>query len=230
MVLAEISIKLIFLPNRKESSVPLLGNLGKNARLINYAFYSLSLNTIDNSPGNWINTSLIITYCTNKRGFFFHGVSFRAVFLFLSFSLSLFLSFSLSLFLSLFPISLAGTSYYLSFLQGPSQSLISFFTLPAGFELSILYRLRQTSLSSIPLFYMCFLPIKGNFQNYISNTLFKFQKLTLKSFSSPLKHVGFCTKKWDVSPRSKESGSFESGWRHLPWNQGLLPCTIRAQG
>ena len=96
MVLAEISIKLIFLPNRKESSVPLLGNLGKNARLINYAFYSLSLNTIDNSPGNWINTSLIITYCTNKRGFFFHGVSFRAVFLFLSFSLSLFLSFSLS--------------------------------------------------------------------------------------------------------------------------------------
>ena len=36
----------------------------------NYAFYSLSLNTIDNSLGNWIYTSLIITYCTNKRGFF----------------------------------------------------------------------------------------------------------------------------------------------------------------
>ena len=95
MVLAEISIKLIFLPNRKISSVPLLGKNFRtapyfimHARLINYAFYSLSLNTIDNSLGNWINTSLIITYCTNKRGFFFHGVSFRAVFLFLSFSLS----------------------------------------------------------------------------------------------------------------------------------------------
>ena len=50
-----------------------------HAHLINYAFYSLSLNTIDNSLGNWIYTSLIITYCTNKRGFF-HGVSFRAVF------------------------------------------------------------------------------------------------------------------------------------------------------
>ena len=229
MVLAEISIKLIFLPNRKESSVPLLGKNFRtapyfimHARLINYAFYSLSLNTIqDNSLGNWINTSLIITYCTNKRGFFFHGVSFRAVFLFLSFSLSLFLS--------LFPISLAGTSYYLSFLQGPSQSLISFFTLPAGFELSILYRLRQTSLSSIPLFYMCFLPIKGNFQNYISNTLFKFQKLTLKSFSSPLKHVGFCTKKWDVSPRSLRRRKVGLWW-HLLWNQGLLPCTGRAHG
>ena len=205
MVVAEISIKLIFLPNRKESSVPLLGKNFRtapyfimHARPINYAFYSLSLNTIDNSLGNWIYTSLIITYCTNKRGFFFTA--------FLS-ALFFPLSLSLSLSLSLFPISLAGTSYYLSFLQGPSQSLISFFTLPAGFELSILYRLRQTSLSSIPLFYMCFLPIKGNFQNYISNTLFKFQKLTLKSFSSPLKHVGFCTKKWDVSPRSKESGS-----------------------
>ena len=78
MVLAEISIKLIFLPNRKESSVPLLGKNIRtapyfimHARLINYAFYSLSLNTIDNSLGNWIYTSLIITYCTNKRGFFF---------------------------------------------------------------------------------------------------------------------------------------------------------------
>ena len=45
-----------------------------HAHLINYAFYSLSLNTIDNSLGNWIYTSLIITYCTNK------SVSFRAVF------------------------------------------------------------------------------------------------------------------------------------------------------
>ena len=59
MVLAEISIKLIFLPNRKESSVPLLGKNFRtatyfimHARLINYAFYSLSLNTIDNSLGN----------------------------------------------------------------------------------------------------------------------------------------------------------------------------------
>ena len=39
--------------------------------LVNYAFYPLSLNTIDNSLANWIHTSLIITYCTNKRGFFF---------------------------------------------------------------------------------------------------------------------------------------------------------------
>ena len=190
MVLAEISIKLIFLPNRKESSVPLLGKNIRtapyfimHARLINYALYSLSLNTIDNSLGNWIYTSLIITYCTNKRGFFF-TVFLSALFFPLSLSLSIFPSFS-------FPFL-----WQASFLQGPSQSIVSFFfTLPAGFELSILYRLRQTSsLPSIPLFYICFLPIKGNFQNYISNTLFKFQKLTLKSFSSPLKHVGFCTK------------------------------------
>ena len=59
MVLAEISIKLIFLPNRKESSVPLLEKNIRtapyfimHARLINYALYSLSLNTIDNSLGN----------------------------------------------------------------------------------------------------------------------------------------------------------------------------------
>ena len=118
--------------------------------------------------------------------YFFQGVSFRAVFPSLSLHLPLFL----------FPISLAGNSCYKSFLQGPSESIFFFFTLPAGCELSILYRLRQTSgLSSIPLFYMCFLPIKGNFKNYISNTLFKFQKLTLKSFSSPLKHVRFCSKK-----------------------------------
>ena len=116
-----------------------------------------------------------------------------------SLSLSIFPSFSS-------PFLWRTLHYYLSFLQGPS--LFFFFTLPTGFELLILYRLRHTSsLSSIPLFYMCFLPIEGKFQNYISNTLFKFQKLTLKSFSSPLKHVGFCTKKWDVSPRSKESGS-----------------------
>ena len=115
---------------------------------------------------------------------------------------ALFFPLSLHFPLFLFPISLAGTSYYLSSLQGPSQSIFFYFTLPVGFELSILsilsilYLLRQTSsLSSIPLFYMCLLPIMGNFQNYISNTLFKFQKLTLKSFSSPLKHVGFCTKK-----------------------------------
>ena len=82
----------------------------------NYAFYSLSLNTIDNSLGNWIYTSLIITYCTNKRGFF-QGVSFRTVFPSLSLHLPLFL----------FPISLAGNSYYLSFLQGPSQSILLFF-------------------------------------------------------------------------------------------------------
>ena len=164
-----------------------------HAHLINYAFYPLSLNTIDNSLGNWIYTSLIITYRTNKRGFFSQRSFPRC------FSLSLSLSLSLHFHLFLFPISLAGIL--------PSRPLsvycFFFFTLPAGFELSILYRLRQTSsLPSIPLFYICFLPIKGNFQNYISNTLFKFQKLTLKSFSSSLKYVGFCTKKWDVSPRS----------------------------
>ena len=188
-----------------------------HAHLINYAFYSLSLNTIDNSLGNWIYTSLIITYCTNKRGFFF--TAFLSA---LFFPLSLSLHFPLFL----FPISLAGIF--------PSRPLsvycFFFFKLPAGFELSILYRLRQTnSLPSIPLFYMCFLPIKGNFQNYISNTLFKFQKLTLKSFSSPLKHVGFCTKKWDVSPRSLRRRKVGLWW-HLPWNQGLHPCTGRAQG
>ena len=156
-----------------------------HAHLINYAFYSLSLNTIDNSLGNWIYTFL-------------------------------------------FPISLAETSL-LSILPSRPFSFL-FFTLSAGFELSILYRLRQnSSLSSIPLFYICFLPIKGNFKNYISNTLFKFQKLTLKSFSSPLKHVRFCMKKWDVSPRSLRRRKVDLWW-HLLWNQGLLPCTGRAHG
>ena len=88
-----------------------------HAHLINYAFYSLSLNTIDNSLGNWIYTPLIITFCTNKRGFFSRRFFPRC------FSLSL----SLHLPLFLFPISLAGTSYYLSFLQGPSQSIFLFF-------------------------------------------------------------------------------------------------------
>ena len=129
MVLAEISIKLIFLPNRKESSVPLLGKNIRtapyfimHARLINYAFYSLSLNTIDNSLGNWIYTSLIITYCTNKRGFFFTA--------FLS---ALFFPLSLSPFpLFLFPISLAGIFpsrplsvycffFFLRYLQGSNS-------------------------------------------------------------------------------------------------------------
>ena len=142
-----------------------------HAHLINYAFYSLSLNAIHNSVGNWIYTSLITTYCIDKSGFFLQRF-FRVVFPSLSLHFPLFL----------FPISLAGTSYYLSFLQGPSQSiLLIFFTLPVGFELSILYLFRQTSsLSSIPLFYMCLLPIMGNFQNYISNTFFQFQKLTLE--------------------------------------------------
>ena len=121
---------------------------------------------------------------------FFHSVSFRAVFPSLS-------PFS--------PVSLPHFSaghFLLSILPPSPLSgyFFFFFTLPVGIELSILYLLRQTSsLSSIPLFYMCLLPIMGNFQNYISNTLFKFQKLTLKSFSSPLKHVGFCTKKWNVN-------------------------------
>ena len=151
---------------------------------------------------------------------FFQGVSFRAVFPSLSPSSPL-----------SFP-HFSGGQFLLSILPSRPLSVYFsfFFTLPAGFELSILYRLRQTSsLSSIPLFYMCFLPIKGNFQNYISNTLFKFQKLTLKSFSSPLKHVRFCTKKWDVSPRSLRRRKVDLWW-HLLWNQGLLPCTGRAHG
>ena len=61
-----------------------------HAHLINYAFYSLSLNTIDNSLGNWIYTSLIITYCTNKRGFFSRRFFPRCF----SLSLSIFPSFS----------------------------------------------------------------------------------------------------------------------------------------
>ena len=132
--------------------------------------------------------------------------------------------------LFLFPISLAGAPTISPSSQTPLSLFFLSFTLPSGFEFSILYLLRQTSsLSSIPLFYMCFLPIVDNFQNYISNTLFKFQKLTLKSFSSPLKHVGFCTKKWDVSPRLLRRRKVDLWW-HLPWNQGLLPCTGRAQG
>ena len=141
-----------------------------HAHLINYAFYSLSLNTIDNSLGNWIYTFLIITYCINKSS----------------------------------PLSLPHFSggYFLLSILSPrplSVYFFFFFTLPVGFELSIFYLLHQTSsLSSIPLL-TCLLPVKGNFQNYISNTLFKFQKLTLKSFPSPLKHVGFFTKKWNVN-------------------------------
>ena len=84
-----------------------------HAHLINYAFYSLSLNTIDNSLGNWIYTSLIITYRTNKRGFFSQRFFLRCFFL--SLSLSIFTSFS-------FPFL-----WQASFLQGPSQSIFSFF-------------------------------------------------------------------------------------------------------
>ena len=69
-----------------------------HAHLINYAFYPLSLNTIDNSLGNWIYTSLIITYRTNKRGFFSQRFFLRCFFLSLSLHFHLFL----------FPISLAG--------------------------------------------------------------------------------------------------------------------------
>ena len=131
-----------------------------HAHLINYAFYPLSLNTIDNSLGNWIYKSLIITYRTNKRGFFSQRFFLRCFFL--SLSLSPFSPLSLSHFFGRHPSFKAPLSLFFLF----------FFTLPARFELSILYRLRQTSsLPSIPLFYICFLPIKGNFQNYISNTL-----------------------------------------------------------
>ena len=150
---------------------------------------------------------------------FFHGVFFRAVF---------------PLSLSIFPFSLPHFSGGAPTISPSSQTPLSLFflsfTLPAGFEFSILYLLRQTSsLSSIPLFYMCLLQIKGIFQNYISNTLFKFQKLILKSFSSRLKHVGFCTRKWNVSPLSLRWRKVGLWW-HLPCNQGLLPCTGRAQG
>ena len=132
--------------------------------------------------------------------------------------------------LFLFPISLAGAPTISPSSQTPLSLFFLSFTLPAGFEFSILYLLRQTSsLSSIPLFYMCLLQIKGIFQNYISNTLFKFQKLILKSFSSRLKHVGFCTRKWNVSPLSLRWRKVGLWW-HLPCNQGLLPCTGRAQG
>ena len=61
-----------------------------HAYLINYALYSLSLNTINNSLGNWIYTSLIVTYCTNKRGFFSRRFFPRCF----SLSLSIFPSFS----------------------------------------------------------------------------------------------------------------------------------------
>ena len=80
-----------------------------HAHLINYAFYSLSLNKIDNSLGHWIYTFLIITYCIKKEDFF------------TAFSSALFSPLSLHSPLFLFPISLAGTSSYLSFLQDPSQ-------------------------------------------------------------------------------------------------------------
>ena len=145
-----------------------------HAHLINYAFYSLSLNTIDNSLGNWIYTSLIITYINKSSPL------------------------SLPHFSSPFLWRVLPTIYPYS--KAPLSLFFLFFTLSVGFELSIFYLLHQTSsLSSIPLFYTCLFPIKGNFQNYISNTLFKFQKLTLKSFPSPLKHVGFFTKKWNVN-------------------------------
>ena len=129
MVVAEISIKLIFLPKRKETSVPLLGKNFRtapyfimHARLINYAFYSLSLNTIDNSLGNWIYTSLIITYCTNKRGFFF--TAFLSA-LFFPLSLSPFSPLSLPHFSGRHlsfkaPLSLLFL-FFLSYLQGSNS-------------------------------------------------------------------------------------------------------------
>ena len=126
-----------------------------HAVLINYAFDSLSLNTIDNSLGNWIYTSLITTYCINKSGFFSQRFFPRCF----SLSLSIFPSFS-SPFLwralpTIYPSSKSPLRVFFLF----------FFTLPVGFELSILYLLRQTSsLSSVPLIYMCLLPIMGNFQ------------------------------------------------------------------
>ena len=122
MVLAEISIKLIFLPNRKESSVPLLGKNFRtapyfimHARLINYAFYSLSLNTIDNSL-----TSLIITYCTNKRGFFF-TVFLSALFFPLSLSLSPFSPLSLPHFTPSSKAPLSLLFLFLRYLQGSNS-------------------------------------------------------------------------------------------------------------
>ena len=92
-----------------------------HAHLINYAFYPLSLNTIDNSLGSWIYTSLIITYRTNKRGFFSRRFFPRC------FSLSLSLHFPLFL----LPISLAGILpsrplsvycfFFLRYLQGSNS-------------------------------------------------------------------------------------------------------------
>ena len=85
-----------------------------HAHLINNAFYSLSLNKIDNSLGNWIYTSLIITYRTNKRGFFSQRSFPRC--------------FSLSLSLSPFsPLSLSHFSgRHLSF-KAPLSLLFLFF-------------------------------------------------------------------------------------------------------
>ena len=141
-----------------------------HAHLINYAFYSLSLNTIDNSLGNWRYTSLIIIYCINKRGFFSRHFYPRCF----SLSPSIFPFFSSPFLWQALP-----TIYPSS--KAPLSLFFLFFTLPAGFKLSNFYRLRQTSsLSSIPLFYMCLLRTKGNFQNYISNTLFKFQKINIE--------------------------------------------------
>ena len=117
-----------------------------HAHLINYAFYSLSLNTIDNSLGNWRYTSLIIIYCINKRGFFSRHFYPRCF----SLSPSIFPFFSSPFLWQALP-----TIYPSS--KAPLSLFFLFFTLPAGFKLSNFYRLRQTSsLSSIPLFYMCF--------------------------------------------------------------------------
>ena len=112
-----------------------------HAVLINYAFDSLSLNTIDNSLGNWIYTSLIITYRTNKRGFFSQRFFPRCFSL--SLSLSPFSPLSLPHFsgghflLSILPPSpLPGYFFFFFMLPVDSNSQFSiFFVRPAVYPL-----------------------------------------------------------------------------------------------
>ena len=110
-----------------------------HAHLINYAFYSLSLNTIDNSLGNWIYTPLIITFCTNKRGFFSRRFFPRCF----SLSLSIFPSF-FSLFLwraipTIYPSFKGPLSlfffFFLRFLQGLNSQSSIVFVRPAVYPL-----------------------------------------------------------------------------------------------
>ena len=153
-----------------------------HAHLINYAFKSLFLNTIDYSLGIWIYKLKSITYCINKKGFIC-VVLFSAFF-----PISLFRSlthFSRHFFLPVSSLPVPFSIFFSSF----------FNTLPPGFNL-LTYLLGQTSSPCpLPLYYMVQLNYSPTFVNYISYFLLKFPKISIIITCFTFLNAGFCTKK-----------------------------------